>query len=50
MARKKSAPRPHKVTAKERAGFDKIDSQLKKNERWVTVNGRHMIVKKDGKK
>lgn len=47
---KKSTPRPHKVTAKERAGFDKIDSQLKKNERWVTVNGRHMIVKKDGKR
>jgi len=45
MAKKKSAPRPHKVTAKERASFDKIDSQLKKGERWVTVNGRHMIVK-----
>lgn len=39
-----------KVTAKQLADFDKIKPQLKTGEKWVTVNGRHMIVKDDKKK
>lgn len=45
MSKTKKTPKAHVVKAKEKAGFDKIDNQLKKGERWVTVNGRHMIVK-----
>ena len=39
-----------KVTAKSLASFDNIKPQLKSDERWVTVNGKHMIVKKDKKR
>ena len=42
MAKKKSS----KVGAKQLASFDNIKPQLKKDEKWVTVNGKHMIVKK----
>lgn len=39
-----------KVSAKQLADFDSIKPQLKKDERWVTVNGKHMIVKKEKKR